>query len=79
MQMINGDAMFLFSDGIIHQFGGEDGRKKFSMARLVELLSTTAHMDLLQVKDRTEREFMEWKGNSAQTDDVLLLGLRYAA
>ncbi|MBK9535362.1 MAG: SpoIIE family protein phosphatase [Flavobacteriales bacterium] len=79
MQLVNGDAMFLFSDGLIHQFGGVEGHKKFSMQRLVKLLANTAHMDLLQVKDHTEREFMAWKGNSPQTDDVLLLGLRYAA
>src|SRR6185295_19382979 len=27
----DGDALFLLSDGLIHQFGGTDGRKKFSM------------------------------------------------
>ena len=75
----NGDALFLFSDGIIHQFGGEGGRKKFSMKKLTEELSRTAHMDLLHVKEQTERSFEDWKGSTPQTDDVLLIGFRYAA
>lgn len=78
-QLQKGDALFLFSDGIIHQFGGEGGRKKFSMKKLTEELSRTAHMDLLQVKEQTEKVFQEWKGSTPQTDDVLLIGFRYAA
>jgi serine phosphatase RsbU (regulator of sigma subunit) len=79
MQLSEGDGLFLFSDGIIHQFGGEGGRKKFSMKRLTELLEETAEKDLPGIKEHTEAVFREWKGDAPQTDDVLLIGLRYAA
>ncbi|MBS1943476.1 MAG: SpoIIE family protein phosphatase [Bacteroidetes bacterium] len=79
MDLRNGDALYLFSDGIIHQFGGEQGDKKFSSKRLTELLERTATMDMALVKQEAEREFEAWKSNQSQTDDVLLIGLRYAA
>jgi serine phosphatase RsbU (regulator of sigma subunit) len=74
-----GDALYLMSDGLIHQFGGRDGRQKLSMKRLTELLRATAHMDLQDVKEHTDQLFHEWKGEHPQTDDVLLIGMRYAA
>ncbi len=79
MFLQKGDGLFLFSDGIIHQFGGEGGRKKFSMKRLTELLQETAGKDLPGIKEHTEAVFHEWKGDVPQTDDVLLIGLRFAA
>ena len=75
----DGDSLYLMSDGLIHQFGGGDGRKKFSMKRFTEVLRETAHMDLSEVKEHTHRLFLEWKGEHPQTDDVLLIGMRYAA
>lgn len=79
MQLQKGDALFLFSDGIIHQFGGPDGTKKFSLRRLTELQKETSAQDLCKVKEQTEELFLEWKGDTPQTDDVLMIGLRYAA
>lgn len=79
MELKQGDALFLFSDGIIHQFGGETGRKKFSMKRLTELLANNAAQDLDHIKALADSSFNEWKGDTHQTDDVLLIGLRIAA
>lgn len=79
LQLDPGDSLFLFSDGIIHQFGGDNGKKKFSLKRLTELLQSASDMDLASLKELTDRTFTEWKGQSEQTDDVLLIGMRYAA
>ncbi|MBL7950889.1 MAG: SpoIIE family protein phosphatase [Flavobacteriales bacterium] len=79
MKLEQGDRLFLFSDGIIHQFGGTDGRKKFSLRRLNELLEANAAMELPELKIETEKWFNEWKGDTPQTDDVLMIGLSYAA
>jgi hypothetical protein len=49
------------------------------MKRFTEVLQETAHMDLHEVKEHTDRLFLEWKGEHPQTDDVLLIGMRYAA
>lgn len=73
------DNLFLFSDGIIHQFGGENGMKKFSLKRLTDLLQSASNMHLADLKTLADGIFNEWKGNTPQTDDVLLIGMRYAA
>lgn len=74
-----GDRLFLFSDGMIHQFGGADGRKKFSLRRLNELLEANANLGIDELRSETERWFMEWKGETPQTDDLLMIGMAYAA
>ncbi|MBL7964406.1 MAG: SpoIIE family protein phosphatase [Flavobacteriales bacterium] len=79
IELQKGDSLYLLSDGLIHQFGGDNGRSKFSMKRLTEILRQTASVDMDQIKVRTEELFLQWKGDQAQTDDVLLIGLRYAA
>jgi len=74
-----GDSIFLLSDGLIHQFGGENGKRKFSMKRLTELLQEHAHLDLASIKAHTNQAFDHWKQHAEQTDDILLIGMRYAA
>lgn len=79
LQLDQGDSLYMLSDGIIHQFGGPEGLRKFSMKRLMEILGNTSGMELNDVKQHMEQQFIEWKGSVPQTDDVLLIGLRYAA
>ncbi|MBK9196615.1 MAG: SpoIIE family protein phosphatase [Flavobacteriales bacterium] len=78
VQLQDQDHLYLSSDGLIHQFGGERQRT-FSTKRLQELLSATGGMSMQEVKTRTDEMFQQWKGNNAQTDDLLLIGMRYAA
>jgi hypothetical protein len=49
------------------------------MKKLTELLEGTADLDLEHIKARADQAFNEWKGDTHQTDDVLLIGVRYAA
>ncbi len=69
-----GDRIFLFSDGLIHQFGGADGRKKYSNARFAkrveELAPHTAHEAGILLSE----EHLAWQGEIAQTDDIVLIG-----
>jgi hypothetical protein len=46
---------------------------------LTELLANNAGKDLDQLKALADSSFNEWKGDTHQTDDVLLIGLRIAA
>ena len=59
--------------------GGAAGGRKFSLKNLTELLQAAPGMDLSAMKDLAHGTFNEWKGNAPQTDDVLLIGMRYAA
>jgi len=78
LPMQDGDRLYLSSDGLIHQFGGPDQRT-LSTKRLAELLSRTEGMSMQEVKTQTDEFFQTWKGDNEQTDDMLLIGMRYAA
>ncbi len=78
-QMEPGDTLLLFSDGLVHQFGGEDGQRKFSMKQLMGIAEAHAFTPLAGLKHITDQAFADWMGEGCQTDDVLLIGLRRAA
>jgi serine phosphatase RsbU (regulator of sigma subunit) len=69
----SGGRYFLFSDGIVDQFGGPKN-KKFLARRLRQLLFDTRNLDMKSQKDKVENEFDLWKGEEEQTDDILLIG-----
>ncbi len=71
-----GDAFYIFSDGFADQFGGPK-KKKFMSLHLKETLVAMAETPMLQQGERLNEIFEEWRGNSAQVDDVILIGVRY--
>ena len=68
-----GDTIYMFSDGYADQFGGPD-HKKFKYSALKSLLTDIHQLPLNKQKQALENTFIEWKGESEQTDDVLILG-----
>ena len=68
------DRVYLFSDGLIHQFGGEDGRKKFSNARLARRTADLAAHPACEAGELLKTEHLRWQGNTTQTDDIVLIG-----
>lgn len=70
-----GDAIYMFSDGFVDQFGRENNRKFMSkrlLASFQEIASNTVadqHSDLANIFDK-------WKGANEQVDDVLVLGIK---
>jgi len=70
-----GDIIYLFSDGIIDQFGGPDG-SKFKRSSLKKLLTSINDKPLSVQKDIIEKEFDQWRGGGAQIDDVTIIGVR---
>jgi serine phosphatase RsbU (regulator of sigma subunit) len=69
------DLLFLFTDGITDQFGGERN-KKYNPARLRKFLLMNNHLSLPELKQRLVKEIAEWQGSCEQTDDILLIGLK---
>ena len=72
---LTGDIIYMFSDGYADQFGGPNS-KKFKYSALKELLIKIYGLPLKEQKKRLESEFLKWKGENPQTDDVLIMGLR---
>jgi serine phosphatase RsbU (regulator of sigma subunit) len=70
-----GDTFYLFTDGFADQFGGESN-SKFMIKRFRNLLSAIATKPLSEQKVILEKEFLDWKGQKHQTDDVLVVGIR---
>jgi len=71
-----GDSVYLFSDGIIDQFGGEKS-KKFTSRRLKTLLPSINNQPMETQKQLIQEEFDAWRGENEPIDDVCMLGVRF--
>ncbi len=70
-----GDSFYLFSDGIIDQFGGEFG-KKFLTKRFKQLLFKIKDLPMKDQKEQIRQTLVDWQGARNQVDDILVMGLR---
>jgi hypothetical protein len=69
------DTIYVFTDGFIDQFGGEQ-RKKFKMYRFKELLLSLQQESMNEQKQMLDDAFTSWRGNIEQIDDVCIVGVR---
>jgi len=69
-------TLYLCSDGFQDQFGGTENRK-FMVKKLKNLLFEISEKPMNKQKEILETTFNNWKGNYKQTDDVMLIGLRF--
>ncbi|MBA7582019.1 hypothetical protein ES708_23938 [subsurface metagenome] len=76
IQIERGDTIYIFSDGYADQFGGPEG-KKFMYKQLRDLLLSVHDYSMEKQKDVLEKNFDEWKGESPQIDDVIVMGIRF--
>jgi serine phosphatase RsbU (regulator of sigma subunit) len=75
MDLQKGDVMYLFSDGYADQFGGSDD-SKFLIRRFRELLLKISNEPMNEQKDILNQIHEDWRGNSVQIDDILVIGIR---
>ncbi len=67
---------YLFSDGYIDQFGGEDN-SKFMLKRFKDLLLKINNQPVEDQRKELRKELQAWmKNQSMQTDDILVMGFR---
>lgn len=71
-----GDAVYFCSDGFPDQFGGPDNRK-FSPKRIREIITENSQSSIETVHKVFDQEFEAWKGEEKQTDDVLMIGIKF--
>ena len=76
------DTIYMFSDGYVDQYGGEQG-KKFMAARFKQLLLDIQDRIMFDQKDILEHTLDEWMGLTGkyekqyeQIDDILVMGIR---
>jgi len=69
------DMIYIFSDGIVDQFGGPEG-KKFKYRRLRHLLLSSYIQPVKIQQAIIEATIDGWKGNLEQVDDILIIGFK---
>lgn len=70
-----GDCLYLFSDGLVDQFGGVNG-KKYKTKQLKDLLLKVSRYDMAYQYLSISDDFENWKGTHEQVDDILMIGIR---
>jgi serine phosphatase RsbU (regulator of sigma subunit) len=67
--------LYVFSDGFADQLGGEKNRK-YMKTKFRDFLLKHHNEPLEKQHDLIAREFNRWKGNNAQIDDVIVIGIK---
>lgn len=72
-----GDCLYMATDGFVSQFGGQHNQK-FKRRRFEQMLKECHAQRMNIQRDVMVRSFDDWRGDNDQTDDVLVIGLRFA-
>jgi len=78
MDLLPDDRLYMFSDGFIDQFGGDQGMK-FLARKFRDTLLKIHEKPMEEQRIFLSRTLDDWRGDKPQLDDVLVLGIRYAA
>ena len=71
-----GSQFYVFSDGVADQFGGTEG-KKYSPRRIREMIVANQGISMVDMQKTIFDDFDTWKGTTKQTDDLLMIGVRF--
>jgi PAS domain S-box-containing protein len=71
-----GDSFYFCSDGFPDQFGGPEDRK-FGPKRLRTIINEVYDKSMKDAHARFDHDWESWKGEEKQTDDVLLIGIKF--
>ncbi|ELR70405.1 hypothetical protein C900_03759 [Fulvivirga imtechensis AK7] len=76
VNLSKGDSIYFCSDGFPDQFGGPQNRK-FGPKRLRELIQQVHTKPMKEAFKAFDHEWESWKADEKQTDDVLLIGIKF--
>lgn len=72
----DGDALYMTTDGFESQFGGPSNTK-MKRKNMLDKFVEVHNMPMSEQRTVLNKYFDTWKGNNEQTDDVLVIGLRF--
>jgi PAS domain S-box-containing protein len=75
MKLEKGDCLYIFSDGLIDQFGGPLN-KRIGLRRVVSAIEKLYFLPMKSQKAAIEKMLADWQDENEQTDDITLLGIR---
>lgn len=74
LQLLEGDRIYMYTDGYADQFGGIQGKK--IMSKKFKNILLDIHQNSMDSQHKhLEAYFDEWRGRFEQVDDVLVIGL----
>lgn len=76
IELQKNDTIYLFSDGYADQFGGPKN-KKFKRQAFKDLLLKIQDETMQSQKQILENEHKKWRNTNRQTDDILVIGIRF--
>jgi len=71
-----GDSIYFCSDGFPDQFGGPQGRK-FGPRKVREIIDDVHTNTMPNAMAIFDEQWEGWRGDTKQTDDVLLIGIKF--
>lgn len=71
-----GDSIYFSSDGFPDQFGGPEGRK-FGPKKTREIIERVHTLPMKEAVNVFDEQWEGWRGDTKQTDDVLLIGIKF--
>lgn len=74
-QLMKGDIIYASTDGFADQFGGVNG-KKYKYKPMMDFLISIHATEMAQQKKELENEFLRWKGDQDQVDDICIVGIK---
>lgn len=75
IDLLQGDTIYIFSDGYADQFGGDAG-KKLMTKKFKEILLSIQDQPMAAQGDYLMQFIKEWMGPHEQVDDLLVIGIR---
>jgi PAS domain S-box-containing protein len=76
VKLSKGDSIYFSSDGFPDQFGGPEGRK-FGPKKAREIIERVHKLPMVDAVKVFDQEWESWRGEHKQTDDVLLIGIKF--
>ena len=77
MQLQLGDLIYMATDGVTDQFGGNND-KKYGRPRLRNIIGNMVKQPFELQRHKFHQHLEDWCGNKEQVDDKTLLGIRYS-
>jgi serine phosphatase RsbU (regulator of sigma subunit) len=75
IKLLEGDTIYLFSDGFADQVGGPRN-KKFMSRNFKKTLLSIHHLSMKEQKKHLDDTLENWRGKNEQVDDILVMGMR---
>ncbi len=75
IELLEGDAIYMFTDGYVDQFGWRNG-KKFKTRQFQEQLIQLQDIPMKGQRIILENTISNWKGDLEQVDDILVMGIK---